>query len=136
MPENTNHNLNVSDHDILTRLVGSFEDFKQNVNDKFSDIKADIKELKDGVSNRVDILEREKADKKELDEIQEKINNIQKHLNETVETRIDCLETWRTARTEQIENENKKVGDYFKIVLFIGLVILGMCIWHLTGFRI
>lgn len=124
------------DHDTIVRLVSSFEDFKGNVNEKFADLKADIRELRDGVANRLEILEREKADRRELDEVQNRINSLQKHVNENVETRVKHVEDWRIARKQQIEEENKKNALYFKITMSLGIIILGMCIWHLTGFSI
>jgi hypothetical protein len=129
-------NRSQADHDALTKLIGSVDDFKGIVNDRFQDIKADIKELKDGISNRVDILEKEKVDKKEMDEVQQKINNIQKHLNENVDSRLKCVEDWRITRIEQIAQDKNKSYIYFKVALSIGLGLLGLMSWHILGFSL
>lgn len=65
------------DHDLLIEL-----------RTEMRNIRADIKELKDGTAKRIDDLEKEKADKKELQTVQDK-------LNEDIETRIRVLENWR-----------------------------------------
>ena len=124
------------DHNTLISLVSSFNDFKQNVNEKFADIKADIKELREGIASRVEILEKEKADRKELDGVQAKINSIQKHLNENVESRLKAGEDWRIQRMEQVREETNKSALYFKVVVFMGFVLFSLLLWHITGFKL
>ena len=48
------------DHDSITTLVGAVSSLEKNNNEKFADIKADIKDLRDGNSVRLDRLEVEK----------------------------------------------------------------------------
>jgi len=57
-----------NDHDVIVSLIRSFADFKENVNEKFAEIKTDIKDLKDGTTSRIACLETEKL-------------NIMDHLN-------------------------------------------------------
>lgn len=56
------------DHDALTTLIGSVSTLNDRLTEKFNDLKADIKDLKDGTSsqiadhgNRIDTIERWKA---------------------------------------------------------------------------
>lgn len=48
------------DHDSLTTLIGSVSTLNDRLTEKFDELKLDIKDLKDGISSRVTILENEK----------------------------------------------------------------------------
>jgi hypothetical protein len=52
-----------TDHDLLIEL-----------RTEMRAARTDIKDLKDNTTNRIDSLEKEKADRKELDELQKKVN--------------------------------------------------------------
>jgi len=109
---------NQSDHDLLIEL-----------RTEMRNIRNDIKELKESTTVQINILEKDKADQYDVDILKKKVN-------EDVEGRIRCLEEWRTKRQEQIEEENNKNSLYFKITVSLGIILLGMFIWHLTGFHI
>lgn len=58
-----------ADHDVLIKLVGAVAELKESTNEKFADLKSDIKELKDGHSmtiadheNRIRALEKSSED--------------------------------------------------------------------------
>ena len=70
-----------SDHDLLIR-----------VDQKVDSLTATIQDIKDGTLSRLNALEKEKADRSEIQEMQTKINDLQKHINENVETRTQKLE--------------------------------------------
>lgn len=73
--------LNRQDRDLLIRL-----------DQKVDSLQGIVQELKDGTLNRLESLEREKADREEVQQVQQKINDLQKHINENVEVRTRKLE--------------------------------------------
>jgi CHASE3 domain sensor protein len=81
-----------SDHDTLTGFVSSFNEWKSIVNDKFTEVRNDIKEIRDGAVTRIENLEKSKADRVEVDKLQVALNLFQKHVNENVEERVNSLE--------------------------------------------
>jgi predicted transcriptional regulator len=64
------------DHDLLIEL-------KTIVHS----IKDDIRDLKEGTTERISCLERDKADRKEMEELQTKVNK-------DIEIRVRRLESW------------------------------------------
>jgi translation elongation factor EF-Ts len=111
-----------SDHDIIITLVSSVKNLDSKFTDKFQDLKNDIKEIRDGTLNRLDNLEKEKANRQELTDIQNKINSLQKHVNENIEIRVNKLEK------SEIAN---KVRMY--IYIGIGTFIVGLLTYHIMG---
>ena len=81
-----------SDHDTLTGFVSSFNEWKSVVNDKFTEVRNDIKEIRDSAVTRIGNLEKSKADRVEVDKLQVTLNLFQKHVNENVEERVNSLE--------------------------------------------
>jgi len=86
----------MKDHDLLLRLTQKVDDFETSINAKVDDLKADIKDIKDGVSVRLAKVE---ADIKRIDEFHASINApeelgaFHKYLKRT-----DSLENkWRIA---------------------------------------
>ena len=89
-----NNELNQNDHDILVRL-------HENIELNFRQVKADIKDLKDGTSNQL-------ADH---------------------EARIKDLEVTRVDFRAKIRD----TGKYMAFIVALGLLIIGLLIWHITG---
>jgi len=54
-----------SDHDVQVKLVQAVANLDRNFTEKFLEIRADIKELKDGTSHRIECLETEKLNIKD-----------------------------------------------------------------------
>ena len=81
-----------SDHDTLTGFVSSFNEWKSVVNDKFTEVRNDIREIREGTVIRIESLEKSKADRVEVDKLQVTLNLFQKHVNENVEERVNSLE--------------------------------------------
>ena len=109
----------VDDHDALTTLIGSVSTLNDRLTEKFNDLKADIKDLKDGTSsqiadhgNRIDTIERWKAG---LEGENGLLSHIPKNGN-----RITVLEMEKTAQ---------------KVTMGIGIGILtllvSLLIYHL-----
>ena len=84
-----------TDHDTIIQLVSTLNDFKVNVNDKFADLKADIKDLRDGISARVVNLEKTKADRVEIDA-------VQKRLDDDIEIRMRKQEAFQNNLTGRL----------------------------------
>jgi hypothetical protein len=82
------------DHDLLIKL-------HENIDLNFRQVKADIKDLKDGTSNQ---------------------------LNDH-EARIKDLEVTRVDFRAKIRDN----GKYMVFIVALGLLILGLLIWHITG---
>ena len=98
----------ISDHEVLSTFVATttlnFANLDTKFTEKFADIKNDIAKISDGTSRQI---------------------NDQ-------EVRIKALETWRTARNEQIKDDGLK----WKIIFGLGILILGMIVYHLTGYHL
>jgi hypothetical protein len=94
------HNQN--DHDLLIELRTEVQN-----------IRNDIKELKDGVAVRIAILEKDKADKKVVEELQIKVND-------DMEIRVRSL-------------ENSKSNYYTMTIIYagIGATMIGLILYHL-----
>lgn len=104
-----------NDHDKITQLISSFNDFKMNVNEKFAELKSDIKDLRDGISTRVINLEKTKADRVEVDAIQKK-------LDEDIEIRVRRLENYKGTI---VNNTVLQWGAW-------GIVLTAL-MWHIFG---
>jgi hypothetical protein len=78
-----------TDHDTLTGIVKDIANLDAKFTEKFNDLKADIKEVKEGTIARVAALEQSKADKKVVEELQKKIN-------EDIEKRVAIIESWKS----------------------------------------
>jgi len=48
-----NNNISMEDHNAIVTLVASTSAFHATVNEKFAEIKADIKEIKEGTSAKI-----------------------------------------------------------------------------------
>jgi len=68
-----------SDHNLLIRL-----------DQKVTDLQAAVKELGSGTVSKIASLERDKADRKEVEELQKKVNH-------DIEVRVEGLEKWRAS---------------------------------------
>ena len=97
----------ISDHDLLIELRVTMKA-----------VRDDIKELKSGTSTRIDTLETDKADRKEIDALQSVINNEIKK------------------RLEEVEQDVNLNGNLFKAVLALGALILGLLCWHILGYHV
>jgi hypothetical protein len=106
----TNQSLEVA----VAKLAASTEAFHITTNEKLVDLKSDMKEIKDGTVSRIVALEKEKADRFEVTALQNKVNNNHE------------------ARLVRMEN----INTYVKIMTGLGLLILGMLIFHLTGYHL
>ena len=98
-----------SDHDLLIR-----------VDQKVDSLSQIVKELKEGTLDRLSILEKDKVDRKQMEEIQENFNIIQNKINNDIETRLRFQE--------------KKTASY-KITLTLYSVavasMIGLIIYHI-----
>ena len=97
----------ITDHDLLIELRVTMKA-----------VRDDIRELKSGTSTRIDSLETDKADRKEVDV-------IQKVINEDIKKRLDSAEQGMTLN-----------GKLFRGVLALGALILGLLCWHILGYHI
>jgi hypothetical protein len=90
------------DHDLLIELRTEVQN-----------IRNDIKELKDGVAQRISSLETDKADRKSVEELQVKVNS-------DIETRVRVL-------------ENSKSNYYTMTIIYagIGATMIGLILYHL-----
>jgi hypothetical protein len=118
------------DHNTLIALVSSFNDFKQNVNDRFCEVRSDIKEIKDGMVARVEILEKTKADRVEIDAIQKKIDD-------NIEVRVRSLETDRVTQREHgivlnnvndLENGQTRIYAWASALAFIISLVVAILV--------
>lgn len=116
---------NMSDHDAVTTLIAVVGNLDAKFSDKFAELKADIKEIKDGISSRVSILEQSKADRKELEIVQ----NI---INSDVSIRIVALEKESIIKKQMLQ-DNKR---YLKIILALSAITATVLFYHLTGIKI
>jgi hypothetical protein len=91
-----------ADHELLIRL-----------DEGIKSIRTDIKDLKDGTTKRIECLEKEKADRHELEELQKRVNN-------DIEVRVRKL-------------ESSKIIYYTMTAIYagIGSVMIGLIIWHM-----
>ena len=95
----------------IARLEQKVQDLSERVERGFSDIK-------NSVINRIEFLEKTKADRDEVEKLQAKVNNdIEKRVNDLEKTRI----SFRT-----------KVN----LGLWGLLLIFTLLLYHLTGFHI
>jgi hypothetical protein len=107
---------NTHDHDLLVELKTQVQNIRQ-----------DIKDLKDGTTLRISSLEKkDKSDRKEVEELQNKINN-------DIEVRIRQLEA---AKVDPVEHKQllKKTDAYLLIqgiyTLFMG-GLTGLILFHI-----
>jgi hypothetical protein len=96
-----------SDHDILLT-------FRGETNTTLEDIKRQVRELRDGTITRISSLERDKADKDIVEQLQDK-------LNRDIEVRVRKVET-------SISRFLIITGIYSAI----GLSLIGLIIYHIT----
>lgn len=94
--------VKTTDHDLLIELRTEMQN-----------VRNDIKELKDGTAMRIQTLEKDKADRYVVEQ-------LQKVVNEDQELRIRKLEDSRST--------------YFTSMIIynaVGVVMIGLIIWHL-----
>ena len=82
------------------------------MNDKFADLKADIKDLRDGISARVVNLEKTKADRLEIDA-------VQKRLDDDIEIRMRDCEAFK----------NNIMGRFMVLAFFMSALVSLVVLW-------
>lgn len=90
------------DHDLLIELRTEMQN-----------VRKDIRELNDGTSGRIKALENDKADRKDIESIQTKLNT-------DVETRLRALEAAKSLYLTSMV-----------IYTAVGGTMIGLIIWHL-----
>jgi len=94
--------IKATDHDLLIELRTEMQN-----------VRNDIKELKDGTATRIQALEKDKADRRVVEE-------LQKVVNEELEVRVRGLEGSK--------------GNYFTAMLIytaVGITMIGLIIYHM-----
>jgi threonyl-tRNA synthetase len=117
--ENTRSNIFTrDDRDLLIEL-------KTQV----GNIRADIKDLRDGTSQRIKNLETDKADKNMVEKIQEKVNN-------DIEVRIRKVEECGIDPTEHKEllKQNNNNAIYLKWILLLLGALIAIMAWHILKY--
>jgi len=104
--------MDKNDHDTIIQLVSTLTDFKTTVNEKFADLKSDIRDLRDGISTRVVNLEKTKADRVEIDA-------VQKRLDDDIEIRVRALEAF----------QNNITGRFVMIAFFMSALVSLIVLW-------
>ena len=94
--------LQQTDHDLLIEL-----------RTEVANIRADIKELKDGTTSRIETLEKDKADRVEVQALEKKVND-------DIEVRVRTL-------------ENAKSIYYTMVGIYtaVGSAMIGLILWHI-----
>jgi signal-transduction protein with cAMP-binding, CBS, and nucleotidyltransferase domain len=90
----------VNDHDLLIELRTEMQN-----------VRADIKDLKDGTAFRISTLEKDKADKKDVEELQSKINN-------NIEKRVFALENRNSNYKLAFTLYSLAVGSMILLILY------------------
>ena len=98
-----------SDHDTLTGFVSSFNEWKDNVNQRFTEIRNDIKEIKDGTVARIEGLEKSKADRVVVDK-------LQKIIDDDIEKRMRAVELCAIPKDKQESFEKRQERIENKLV--------------------
>jgi hypothetical protein len=110
-----------TDHNLLIRL-----------DQKVSDIQTTIKDLENGTYNRITILEKEKAESKEMEAIQDSVNIMQEKLNTTQEKVNKDIET----RMRYLEIKTSKYFLTIMIYSGIGAFMIALIIYHILQTKI
>jgi hypothetical protein len=97
-----NNMINNDDHDLLIELRTEMQG-----------IRKDIKDLKDGTTERISKLENDKTDKKEFDELYTKVNT-------DIETRVRSLESAKSFYMTSMV-----------IYTAVGLTMISLIIYHM-----
>ena len=97
----------INDHDLLIELRSEMRNLRN-----------DIQDLKNGTAKRIDDLETGKADLKSVEDLQRKVN-------------IDIEE-----RLRKLEEKNSSSNTFLVFLSGTAVLILGLLIWHLTGYKI
>jgi len=71
-------------------------------------IRQDVRDLKDGMSRDIMVLK---------GEVQE-------------------LKDWRIAHEQSNKDYSRDMGNYFKLIIGVGLVVIGFLVWQSTGYKI
>jgi hypothetical protein len=116
-----NTNPEQSDHDLLVSLNSTS---KLN----FEQIRSDIKDLKEGTADRIACLEKEKVNRDELQEVQVKVNQIQKHINENIETRLRTVENCSLTREEYSDKHDDLVKQIAGIQKWMYMIMGGLAL--------
>ncbi len=98
-----------ADHDLLNRL-------DEKVEIGFKTIQGDIKDLKDGTTKRIDDLEKDKADRHEMEMLQKKVN-------EDIEVRVREIEKF-TSEAKGKASQNSVIIVY--VISIISIIISGI----------
>jgi hypothetical protein len=109
-----------------------FREFKGTVNTKLDTLTDEIKNIRDGTYTDILDLKQNKADTKEVDRLQGLVNEIQKKVNSDHETRLVNLETTRSEFRDKLKDNAR----YLKFLIWIGILFIGLLIFHLTGYHI
>jgi hypothetical protein len=95
-----------NDHDLLVRL-----------DEKVENLTKTVTSLVDGTAKRIQDLETGKVDQKAFDLLQQRVNlDIEK-------------------RVRDIEKDNETNHIAMVVLSGLGILILGMLIWHITGYK-
>ena len=91
-----------------------------------------IGELEKGTVNRIESLERSKADRVELDKVQNALNDFQKHVNENIEARVRGVEECEITKEEKtnVETRINSLEDSKKWIWVIvaGYILIASCV--------
>ena len=109
-----------TDHDVIIELVVAVKNLDQKFSDKFLEVRADIKEIKENLVCRIESIEKDKAGKEEVAEIQNKVNFLQKHINENIETRV-----------RNCEKANDKYLITLALYTLFTLGLTGLLVFHI-----
>lgn len=71
-------------------------------------IRSDIKDLKDGTAKKISDLE----------------------------AQVKLLEDWKNIHCQENKDTSRNNGNYMKLIIAVGVAILGFVIWHVTGYKI
>ena len=105
----------ITDHDRLIRIDTRLKDLIDTVAD-----------IKDGTSVKIALLEKSKADR-------DVVENIQKKLNEDIEHRVSNLETTRQDFRSKLADNNRYMSTYSKWLLAGIGITFALLIWHVTS---
>lgn len=98
---------------MKSTLQQDFLVFRTEMGVKLDYLTAEVKNMRDGTVAKIASLERDKADRKEVE-------MIQRHLNDNVESRLRCIEQ------KHAEDDGKSEGSSLSwgaVVTIVGLVI-------------
>ena len=112
--------MDFSDHDLVIRI-----------DTRLTDLQKTVQEIRDGTISRIQVLERDKADRRAVEELQHKMNNdIEIRVRDLEEKEVDPKEHKDLLRS--MENNN----IYLKWTLMLVAILIAIISWHILGFRL